>query len=53
MPSGEGEPLSSMWLDAKDAVDGRLQGALRGFGSPDLDRIAEFGLKGIIGRASV
>lgn len=56
MPSGGGEPLLPLWLDAKDAVDGRLgrlQGALRGFGDPDLDRIAEFGLNGITGRASV
>jgi len=53
---GGGEPLLPMWLDAKEQVDsaiGRLQGALRGFRDPDLTRIAEFGLNGVTGRASV
>ena len=54
--TGEGKPLLPLWLDAKEEVDGaigRLQGRLRGFNDPDLTRIAEFGLNGITGRASV
>jgi hypothetical protein len=49
-------PLLPLWLDAKDEVDaklGHLQGSLRGFGDPDLDRIAEFGLNGVTGTSSV
>lgn len=56
-PPGDGTgPLLPLWLDAKDEVDGRLgrlQGALRGIGHPDLDRIAEYGLHGVTGRSSV
>ncbi|MDE2007213.1 MAG: hypothetical protein KGI51_11645, partial [Rhodospirillales bacterium] len=54
-PRAEG-PMLPMWLDAKDRVDGaigKLQSALRGFKDPDLDRIAEMGLNGVTGRASV
>lgn len=53
---GPATPLLPLWLDAKDDVDarlGRLQGALRGFGDPDLDRIAEYGLNGVTGTRSV
>jgi hypothetical protein len=59
MPAPTGAPpgpLTPLWVDAKDDVDarlGRLQGSLRGFGDPDLDRIAEFGLNGITGTRSV
>ena len=55
-PGDQTGPLLPLWLDAKDEVDGRLgqlQGALRGIGHPDLDRIAEFGLNGVTGRSSV
>lgn len=49
-------PILPVWLDAKDRVDGaigKLQSALRDFRDPDLDRIAEMGLNGVTGRASV
>ena len=52
----EDGPLLPIWLDAKDVVDtqlGKFQQALRGFGDPDLDRIAEFGLNGVTGTSSV
>jgi hypothetical protein len=55
-PKNDGTPLLPLWLEAKEQVDGaigRLQGTLRGFDDPDLTRIAEFGLNGITGRASV
>jgi hypothetical protein len=49
-------PLLPVWLEAKETVDerlGRMQGALREFDDPDLNRIAEMGLNGVTGRSSV
>ena len=53
--AADAEPLA-VWRDAKEAVDGKLEQLareLRGFGDPDLERIADFGLFGLTEGESV
>ncbi len=48
-PGPDGNAMD-LWTSAKGEVDKgieKLQSVLKGYGSPDLDRIAEFGLNGI------
>ncbi|WP_149538005.1 hypothetical protein [Siccirubricoccus phaeus] len=55
-PTGPASPALPVWREAKEAVDAQIDAlakALRGYGHPDLDRIADLGLYGIGAREGV